>query len=415
MRIVLIYQHFLVSGIGSTKPHGLARDLVAAGHDVTVICGRGLLSQGVDVPPGLLRRLDIDGVRVLSVGVRYAQRMGFARRIAAFLAFTLVAIWLVCRLPRYHVLLASSTPLTVGLAALVARYARRVPYVFEVRDLWPEVPFAAGYLRSRLLFSIAKWFEEWFYREAAVVTAVGRRMCARLVERGVPVRKVFFFPSGARLSEFDGPPDAAFRAEHGLDGCWVAVYMGTIGRVNGLDYLVEAATHLKGRGDVRLVLVGDGSEREHLEAEASRRGVAQVIRFVPPIRRERVPGVLKAADATLLINASGPGMQYVMTSKFYDYLAAGRPILVNAECEAAEWIRAAGAGLFAEPDDPALLAAAIDRLRADPDEAAAIGRRARNLAAKEFNQADLNARWEQLLVRVAAERAGAARSRGARP
>ena len=148
LRLVLVYQHFMVEGLGSTKPYDLARHLVAAGHRVTVICGRGYLSKGLAVRRGLVQRLRIHGIDVLCVGVDYRQGMGFVRRALSFLAFTLLAMVVTCRLPRYDVLLASSTPLTVGLVGLVSRYVRRVPYVFEVRDLWPEVPHLLGFLRS---------------------------------------------------------------------------------------------------------------------------------------------------------------------------------------------------------------------------------------------------------------------------
>src|ERR1035437_9118844 len=105
MRIVMVYQHFMVSGVGSTKPYDLARYLVARGHEVTVICGRGYLSQGMEVPRGLGRRLEVGSVHLICLGVDYRQKMGFLRRLWAFLSFTMLAMWMVCRMPVFDVLL----------------------------------------------------------------------------------------------------------------------------------------------------------------------------------------------------------------------------------------------------------------------------------------------------------------------
>jgi glycosyltransferase involved in cell wall biosynthesis len=401
MRIVMVYQHFMLDGVGSTKPYDMARLLVRAGHEVTVICGRGYLAQGTDVPRGLVRRLRFGGVEVVCMGVDYRQRMGFARRIASFLAFTLLSMLVVLRLPRYDVLLASSTPLTVGLTGLVSWYLRRTPYVFEIRDLWPEVPFEAGFLKSRLLLAVSSFFEKWFYRKAAAVCAISRRMCDRLVARGVPAGKVHFIPTGVDVAAFDAEPDREFLRRHGLEGAWVAVYLGAHGRVNGLDYLLDAADELKGRPGIRIVLIGDGSEKPRLEAEAGRRGLESVLRFLPPVPRGTVPGILKACDAMLMINRSGPGMQYVMPNKFFDYLASGRPLVSNVDAELTGWVREADCGLVAKPDDPADLARALERLRADPQGAREMGDRARALAADRFDRRRLVVDLEKVLAAAA--------------
>ena len=401
MRIVMVYQHFMLDGVGSTKPYDVARLLVAAGHQVTVICGRGYLAQGMDVPRGLVRRLRFGGVEVVCLGVDYRQRMGFARRIASFLAFTLLSMLVVLRLPRYDVLLASSTPLTVGLTGLVSWYLRGIPYVFEIRDLWPEVPFQAGFLKSRLLVAVSTFFEKWFYRKAAAVCAVSRRMADRLIERGVPAEKVHFIPTGVDVAAFEVEPDREFLRRHGLEGAWVAVYLGAHGRVNGLDALLDAADELKGSPGLRIVLIGDGSEKPRLEAEAARRGLAPVLRFLPPVPRAAVPGILKACDAMLMINRSGPGMQYVMPNKFFDYLASGRPIVTNVEAELTGWVREADCGLVAKPDDPAGLARALERLRADPQAARAMGDRGRALAADRFDRRRLAVDLEKVLAAAA--------------
>ena len=357
------------------------------------------------MPAGPVRRLSIDGIRVVCLGVDYQQRMGFARRVAAFLAFTLLAMATVCLLRRYDVLLVSSTPLTVGLVALASRYVRRIPYVFEVRDLWPESPYQAGFLRSRALFRISTVFEEWFYRESAAVCAISQKMCERLIERGLPRRKVHFLPTGVSMAEFEKPPDEAFRRAHDLSGRWVAVYVGSHGRISGLEYLVRAAEHLKKDQDIRIVLIGDGSEKPRLRAEAERRGVAgRTLLMLEPVPRGQVPGILMAADAMLMINSPLPGMQYLMTNKFFDYLAGGRPIVTNVRAELTDWILKTGCGELADPNDPGDLARVLRRLRADPQRAGQMGLRGRELARRRFDREELSRRWEAVLAAASSTR-----------
>jgi glycosyltransferase involved in cell wall biosynthesis len=402
MRIILVYQHFMVSGVGSTKPHDLARYLARAGHRVTVICGRGYLSQGMDVPRGLVRRLRIHGFDVLCLGVDYQQRMGFVRRILSFLAFTFLAIAAVCLLPRYDVLVASSTPLTVGLVGLAGRYIRRVPFVFEARDLWPEVPYEAGYLKSKTIYRISTFFEEWFYREAAAVCTVGQGICRRLVQRGVPDGKVHFLPTGVSVEEFDIPGDVEFLRRNGLEGRFVCVYVGAHGRINGLDYLVEAARHLERDGDIVFLLIGAGSEKDRLIAEAKARGVpGSSLRFHPPVARSAIPGILKACDVMVLTFVTRPGTQYMLPNKFFDYLAAGKPMVVNLRAELTDHVLQVGCGLLADPADPADLVRAVREIRADPERAREMGRSAGESARREFDRGRLHQRWQQFLLQAA--------------
>jgi glycosyltransferase involved in cell wall biosynthesis len=398
MRVVLVYQHFMVSGVGSTKPYDLARSLVAAGHEVTVICGRGYLSQGMDVPRGLVVRLNLDGVRILCLGVDYRQQMGFLRRVFAFLAFTALAMLAVLFMRRYDVLVASSTPLTVGLTGLVSHYLRRRPWVFEIRDLWPEFPVRAGFLKNRLLIALSTFFEEWFYRNAGAVVAISRRMGERLVERGFPAAKIRFIPTGVDLASVDAAqPDIAWRAECGLGpDALVAIYVGSHGPTNGLGYVVEAAEYLRDRPDIRLVMIGDGSDRPHLMAEVQRRGLTNLL-FLPPVPRLRVAGILKACNAALMIDRVLPGAEYALPNKFFDYLAAGLPMISNTPAELWDPLREANCGILVDTERPEELARTLVDLKGDPARAREMGRRAHDLAAQQFDRVRLNQEWRDLL------------------
>jgi len=403
MRILLVYQHFMVSGIGSTKSYDLARYLVAAGHDVTVICGRGYLSQGMELPRGILRRLDIDGIKVCVLGVDYCQQMGFLRRIFSFLTFTFGAMAVACFLKRYDILVASSTPLTVGLVGLVSSYVRRTPWVFEVRDMWPEYPVQAGYLKNRFLIWLSTVFEEWFYCNATAISTISDRMRSRLIQRGFPAEKITFIPTGVTLEGDENVrPDLAWRAEHGLEGQMLAVYTGAHGPSNGLQYIIEAAEHLRGETWMRFVLIGYGSDKARLEAETQRRGLTNVL-FLPPVPKARIPGILKACDATLAVYEVIAGSDYDFPNKYFEYIAAGIPLITNVP-PAEFWYHTKqwDCGILVDPNRPEELAQAMRDLKANPERARQMGRRARELVTTKFDRRGLHKMWEQLLRQVAA-------------
>jgi glycosyltransferase involved in cell wall biosynthesis len=401
MRIVMVYQHFMVSGVGSTKPYDLARYLVSRGHEVTVICGRGYLSQGMEVPPGLVRRLEVGSVHVICLGVDYRQKMGFLRRLWAFLSFTMLATWLVCRMTAFDVLLASSTPLTVGLVGLVARHVRKKPWVFELRDLWPDFPVRAGYLKNRLLIATASFFERWFYRDATTVTAISRRMCDYLIERGIGAEKLVFIPTGVDLATArQAAPDHDWWRRQGIEGCLRAVYLGAHGPANGLDYVLNAACYLKPQEGIKLVLIGEGVEKRRLEQQARDRALDCVV-FLPPIRRDLVPGILQAADVALMIDLVTPGAETSLPNKFFDYLAAGLPSVTNNPAELWDHLKEAQAGVLVDNRRPAELLEALRDLRDHPDKAREMGRRARELAESKFDRENLHRQWEQVLTDAA--------------
>jgi glycosyltransferase involved in cell wall biosynthesis len=400
MRIVMVYQHFMVSGVGSTKPYDLARYLVSRGHDVTVICGRGYLSQGMEVPPGRVRRLAVGPVQVICLGVDYRQKMGFLRRLWAFVSFAMLAIWVIARMPVFDMLLASSTPLTVGLTGLVARHVRKRPWVFELRDLWPDFPVRAGYLKNRFLIAVASFFERWFYRDATIITAISQRMCDYLIERGIPSDKIVFIPTGVDLSSArQAKPDHEWWRQEVEEGWLRAVYIGSHGPINGLDYVLNAACYLKPEDRIKLVLIGDGAEKQRLVRHARERKLDSVI-FLPPVRRERVPGILRAADVALGIFQVAPGSETCLPNKFFDYLAAALPTITNNPAELWDYLQQASAGVLVDDRHPVQLVEALRDLRDHPQQAREMGQRALELAQSEFDRDILHRQWEEVLLKA---------------
>jgi glycosyltransferase involved in cell wall biosynthesis len=283
------------------------------------------------------------------------------------------------------VVFASSTPLTIGIAGLATARLKRVPFVFEIRDLWPAVPVQLGALRSRTAVRSAEWLERRLYEGAERIVVLSEGAQQDLERRGVPSEKLALIPNAADLDVFrPGVVDADFRARHGLEGRFVALYAGAMGRANGLDQLVDAADRLRG-SRVMIVALGDGGERARLERRVQELGLDNLL-FLPPVAKEQLAGIVGAADVTLTIFAPYPVLETNSPNKFFDSLAAGKPVVVNLDGWLRRLVDEHDAGAWVPAGDPAALAAALTELADDEARVERMGRNARALAEREFSR-----------------------------
>jgi glycosyltransferase involved in cell wall biosynthesis len=395
-----------------TRAYSFARHLVEQGDRVTVVgLDRRYMEPGrVAPPPGrLVDRETIDGIDVIWIGVPYAQRFSKWKRILSYGGYTLAATLAAARVPRPDVVYASSTPLTVGLNGLAFARARRVPFVFEIQDVWPDVPVALGFLTNRAEITAAEWLERTLYRAAARVVVCSESAGELLVRKGVEREKIVLIPNVAETELFgSAEPDHSYLAGLGLDGRFVALYAGAMGKANGVDQLAAAARSLRDREDERIAIValGNGSERPWLERQADE---LPNLLVPPPVAREKLAGIVRAAGATITLYAPHKILETGSPNKFFDSLAAGKPLVVNTD----GWLRRLAeenrAGLYVPAADGEALAAALVQLADNPELAAELGRNGRALAEREFDRDLLAGRLRATLQEVAMpERAAAA-------
>jgi glycosyltransferase involved in cell wall biosynthesis len=391
-----------------TRAYTFARHLVESGDSVTVVAlDRRYMEPGrvVGNGGGLFERETIDGIDVIWARIPYAQRFSKWKRIASYAGYTLAATAASVRLSRPDVVYASSTPLTVGLNGAAVAKARRVPFVFEIQDVWPDVPIELGFLTNRAEIAAAKRLEKGLYRAARRVVVCSESAAENVRQKGIDAGKIVLIPNLADVPLFSSAtPQPKYFQSLGLEGKFVAVYAGAMGKANGVDQLVEAARALveSDEDGVAIVALGNGSERPYLESEA--RALPNLL--VPsPIAREEIAGVILAADATITLYASYPILETGSPNKFFDGLAAGKPVVVNTD----GWLRRLAeenrAGLYTPSGEPDALAAALARLAHDPPLAKELGRNGRALAEREFDARLLSARFRETLETVAAERA----------
>jgi glycosyltransferase involved in cell wall biosynthesis len=404
MHVLYLSQYFPPE-VGATQGRAweMARGLVAAGHRVTVICEIPNHPQGV-VPRAYRGRLwsrsNEAGIDVIRVWTASSPRKTFSRRMAFYTSFMVHAALagLLAR-GRFDLVFATSPPLFVGGAALALSHLRRVPLVFEVRDLWPESAVELGELASPAAIRWATHLEEACYRRACRIVVVTRGIRECLEARGIPPGRLRLISNGANVDLFGFRPGGReeIRGRLGFDGCFVAIYAGIHGVAQGLGTVLEAAERLRGRTDIRFLLVGDGPEKSALQASATERSLSNLT-FLPAQPRETIPDVLSAADAALVVLRDAELFRGALPSKLFDAWACERPVVLAVDGEARELLDEAGGGVFVPPENAGRLAAAIERLAADPAGCAAMGRRGRLVTVARFSRSAQARELEEVLL-----------------
>lgn len=413
-RILYLHQHFSTpAGATATRSHAFARALAQQGHAVTLACGQW---QGAETGlTGPFRRGHrtgrVAGFEVMEFAIPCGNAMGMAARIAAFLRFALRACRVATR-PGWDLIIASSTPLTVALPALWARRWRGTPFLFEIRDPWPELPAAMG-LRTPGLLGLMERIARAACRQACQVVALTEGMGRTALARGTPAERLQVIGQGCDLDLF-GPQIAPWRPEAAGSEEVLAVYAGAHGRANGLEQLLAVAALLQEAGErrVRLLLVGEGSEKGALVAEAAARQLRNVS-FLDPMPKRELARLLAGSQIGLLCLAHVPEFaEWTAPNKLMDYLAAGRPVLSNVPGEAARLLAAGGCG--ETHADAAALAQVLRQWAAQPGRREAMGIAARRLAEQRHDRRLLAARFVAT-VEAALRPAASARQSPVRP
>lgn len=396
MRVLYFHQHFSTPrGSVGIRSYEMARRLLARGHQVTMVCGSyggGETGLTQAFARGS-RRGRVDGIDIIEFDLSYSNSDSFLKRTLTFLKFAARSIGLVFT-ERYDLVFATTTPLTAGIPGIFARWLRGKPFVFEVRDLWPELPRAMGAIRNPLVLWVMSVLEWVSYRSAHRLIGLSPGIVEGIAHRGVPSQRILMVPNGCDLDLFGTSPEP-WRPQSIAAADLMAVFAGTHGMANGLDAVLDAAAELKrrGRGDIKLLLIGQGKLKPALQARAQREGLENVV-FHEPVNKARLAGLMAATDLGLQILDNVPAFYYgTSPNKFFDYIAAGLPVLNNYPGWLAELIARHGCGFAVPPADPAAFADALERAAADRGALKAMGARGLVLARQEFDRAHLADRW----------------------
>lgn len=404
MKIIYLHQYFLTPTMaGGTRSYELARRLVAAGHTVDMIT----TDQAPAASGPRWRVTDEQGIRVHWARIPYGNEMGFVQRVRAFLEFAVAATRRALSL-RGDVIYATSTPLTIAIPALVASRVRRTPFVFEVRDMWPDVPIALGAIRNPVIVWAARKLEMLAYRRAAHVVALAPGMREDIIAKGIAPEKVTVVPNGCDLDVFAALVASDIRQRYAwLGGRKLVVYAGALGKVNDVGYLARVAERLRHEDpEIRIVVIGKGGDEQRVRQTAEQLGVLGLNFFMlPAMPKRELAAWLHEADLLVAL-FTGPRMVWKdgVQNKFFDALAAGKPIANNFDGWQAHVAEEAGVGIRLNPDDVGAAAREMARALNDEGWLAAVPTRARTLAAGRFNRDNLARELETVLTRVGSGR-----------
>jgi glycosyltransferase involved in cell wall biosynthesis len=406
MRLLYFHQHFTTPrGASGTRSYEFARRLIARGHEVTMVCGSyGTGNTGLDGDFRKGRRSGVvDGIRVIELQLPYSNADSFLKRTFTFLKFAVRSVGIALS-ERYDLLFATSTPLTAAIPGIVARPIRRKPFVFEVRDLWPELPREMGVITNPIVLLGLGFLERMAYRMADHVIGLAPGIVDGIQARSPARQATTLIPNGCDLDVFV-PADSPRPPIAGVaDDDFVAIFTGAHGIANGLNAVLDAAAELRQRNakHIKFVFVGDGMQKQELRERAAREALSNCI-FLDPVPKGDLAELMQSADLGLMILANVEAFYYgTSPNKFFDYIAGGMPVLCNYPGWVSGMLVEWGAGVAVPPNDPAEFAEALMNLAEKPELLAQMGRRARALAEQEFDRAKLADQFVDVMESVVA-------------
>lgn len=407
MHILIIHQAFAsFDEPGGTRHYEFARLLVARGHMVTVIASPVSYITGEKIPlrpPPFPREMrgekegggEGEEVRVIRAGVYSAHHKSFFHRVLAFFSFMLSSFWIGLGVKNVDLVWGTSPPIFQVVTAWGLAQLEGAKFLFEVRDLWPQFAIAVGVLKNPILIRMSEWLERFLYRRADRVIVNSPGFVAHVTGRGA--KRVELIPNGADSSMFDpSNHGTGFRRAHHLGDKFVALYAGAHGMSNDLGVVLDAAKLLADEKKIQIVFLGDGKEKPALQTCAEEMRLSNVT-FLSSIPKSEMQNALAASDACIAILRPLEEYKTTYPNKVFDYMAAGRPVVLAIDGVIREVVEAAGCGLFVEPGNAAALAGAIRKLANDPKESRAMGLRGRTYLKKNFSREKMANKLVRLL------------------
>jgi glycosyltransferase involved in cell wall biosynthesis len=301
---------------------------VASGHKVTIITGHYDIG-GLEESRGLFNRKIIDGINVRIVGIKYSNKQSFLRRIISFIMFMLCSTFAGLATKKVDIIYATSTPLTVGIPAIILKCFKRIPFLFEVRDQWPAITIEMNIIRNPLLKKILLWLEKRIYNSSSGIVALSPGM-AEGIEKVIADKKpICVVPNSCDIELFRPDIDGSnLRKEYGWEDRIVFLHFGAMGRANGLGFVIDVAEKVKDDKNILFVLVGDGIEKQRLKQLILQKNLDNV-EMRDSLPKSKLPELLASCDVSMVIFADFPILQHNSANKFFDSLSAGKPVLLN--------------------------------------------------------------------------------------
>jgi len=377
---------------------------VRQGHKVTVITCAPNVPDGV-VYDGyknkLRQRENIDGIHVVRVWTYIAANKGTTQRIINYISYLFSAVFFALFIEKPDIVIATSPQFFCGWAGAIVSRLRRVPFILEIRDIWPESIVAVGAIRNKQLLRVLEWLELKMYTAAQHTVTVGKGYKQKLIEKGIQANDITVITNG-----FDGKifypqqPNEYIRQHCNLNHEFICSYIGTIGMACGLDVVLRAAKLLKNkqRNDIKFLLVGAGAVKAQLQQQALGENLDNIV-FVGRQDKHLIPGFLSITDACLVHLKKTELFKIVLPSKIFEAAVMAKPIILGVEGFAAEFVKQANAGICIEPENAEQLAQSVENLADDPDLCQSLGQAGREYVVKHHDWDSLANKYLDIIVR----------------
>jgi glycosyltransferase involved in cell wall biosynthesis len=416
MKILYFHQHFSTpQGSTGTRSYEMAKRLIARGHQVTMVCGSGFMAKtGLKGEPrDCIRRGMVDGIDVIEINLVYSNYDSLPKRALVFLKYALKSTHVAWK-EKYDVLFATSTPLTAGIPGILMRILKPGKrFVFEVRDLWPELPKAMGVVSNPVVLLGMGILEQLSYAAMHAGVALSPGIRKGMLKGAGAGKDIAMIPNGCDLDIFkpgktDDNGSSKLLAELQEDS-FRCIFTGAHGIANGLDAVLDAASVLKekGRADIYLLFVGDGKLKPGLKQKAFERELNNCV-FIDPIPKTQLAALFQQVHVGMMILDNVPAFYYgTSPNKFFDYIAAGLPVLNNYPGWLADMIAENKCGVVVSPENPVAFADALEYMADNRDEAAKMGENAHALARRAFDRRKLADKFVDWLEQNAKEKLAA--------
>ena len=391
MKILYLHQYFKTpSEPGGTRSYWMAKALINNGHEVTMISSKDLKDKKKEV-------INIDGIQVVYLNEKYDQKMSIFRRLKSFLGFVWKSSLEAKIYKNTDLVIATSTPLSIGIPALFLKWFRKIPYVFEVRDLWPEVPIQMGAIKNPLLVWLTRLFEKTIYKNAKHIIALSPGMQEGVVKY-MPQKKTSMIPNMAKKDEF-WPREKNLELEKKLglnSDSFKIIHFGALGLANGANTIVETAKFFKGDDTVEFLFVGGGATEEQLHQECQKYKLNNV-KFLGRFPMKETSEIVNLCDVSIVSFKDLPILYTNSPNKLFDSLSAGKPIIVNSAGWTKEMVEKYNCGYYVNPNNPEELVEKIKFLQRNPQTIIQMGTNARKLAEDKYDKSILSKQFAGII------------------
>ena len=408
---ILFLTHYFPPEVNApaSRTHENARRWVKAGHRVTVITCAPNHPRG-ELYPGYENRLhqwdELDGIRILRVGTYLTANEGTVKRTLNYLSYLCSSVLFARLVGNVDVVISTSPQFFCGMAGFWVALFKGVPWILEIRDLWPESIVAVGALRQRSIIRTLEAVEAFLYCKADHIVSVTHSFKDHIAGRDVAPEDISVLTNGADLEHFvPAEKENGVRREFGLTGRFVASYIGTHGMAHGLETVLQAADRLRHEEGIVFLLAGDGAERQRLLGMKAQMNLKNVL-MLPQQPKAKVPELLAASDVCLVLLKNQALFETVIPSKIFEAMAMARPLVLGVGGESRKIVEGGGCGVCIEPENAQQLAEAVTILAADPTRTETLGRAGRKFVSERYNRDVLAAEYLAVIVSVVRQRQG---------